>query len=132
MNQTFCLLADFDFRLGDAFAGWRAANSSALGGIILICAIGLVTVLVLVWAAFFRKRRKRRRSHHHSHHRSGEEDAASPAPVEEVEAPAVVPPPPERRRHRRSRHRHHARNPTLAETKGLPPVRPESPFQPPS
>ena len=36
-------------------------------------------------------------------------------------------PPEKRRRRRRSHHRHRPRNPTLAETGGLPPIRPEDP-----
>jgi hypothetical protein len=82
----------------------------------------VMTAVVFIWAAFFRKRGRRHRSHKPRH---------TPSPAAD--------PPPERhhhgwwrlfrRRHRRRR-RKSQRNPTLAEARGLPPVRPEE--QPPT
>ena len=69
---------------------------------------------------------RRRHSHHHSHQHSS-------APAEAAEAPDEArrrSPPQKRRKRRRSRRRHRPRNPTLAETGGLPPVRPEGPPEP--
>jgi hypothetical protein len=80
-------------------------------------------LLALTWAVFLRKRRRRRHEHHHAPHHS-----STPAEVAETPAKEDAPAPPEKRRHRRhSRHRHRPRNPTLAETGGLPPIRPEGP-----
>ncbi len=72
----------------------------------IVAAVSLLTLLLLVWASYFRRRR-RRHSHHHAHDHG------------------------EQRQHsghrRRRRHRHGGketkRNPTLAETGGLPPAR---------
>ena len=121
MNSNFYLLADFDFGLEDVLAPWRSMSSSALGAILLLCAMGLVALLAVVWAAFFRSSRRRRRSHHHSHrHSSSSIEAVEPP------SPESSPSPPQQHHGRRhSRRRHRPRNPTLAETGGLPPVRPE-------
>ena len=71
---------------------------------------------VFVWAAFFRKPRRHRHHHPHGH---------SPKPLPETRSESrkagwlLF-----RKRHRhRHRHRELPRNPTLAETGGLPPVR---------
>jgi hypothetical protein len=86
--------------------------------LIIFGAIALVTLLLLLWAVFLRKRGRRHHSHHHSH-----EHPSRPAEVPAVnnEEGAARP------GKRRWRRRRHSRNPTLAETRGLPPVRQESP-----
>jgi type VI protein secretion system component VasK len=115
------------FFLADAatreiLASWRISGPATLERIIIIGAIGLVTLVALLWAVFLRKRR-RRRKYHHAH-----QSSSKPPEVPKVAKDDSVPSPQERRRHRRrSGHRHRPRNPTLAETGGLPPVRPESP-----
>jgi hypothetical protein len=115
-----------DAATDEVLSTWRFMDPSTRGGLLIFGAIGLVTLLAVVWAIFLRKRRRRRHSHHHNHQHSS-------TPTEAPEAinndgPAFAPP--ERRKWRRSRHRHHSRNPTLAETGGLPPVRPEGPTDP--
>ena len=90
---------------------------------ILIGVLLLLTTLLLLWAAFIRKRRRRQRLHHYSHRHSA---GAAPA-----EAPNDLPA--GRRKHRKWRHRrreHRPRNPTLAETGGLPPFRSDEPPNP--
>jgi hypothetical protein len=81
-----------------------------------------VAAAVFIWAAFFRKRGRHRRSHRHRH---------SPAPAAQ---PVARQHRSSRwhlfRRHHRRRRRKFARNPTLAEARGLPPVR--SAEQPPT
>ena len=107
------------------FLSWHT-DSVTLEWALILGAIGLVSLLALGWAAFFRKRSRRRHSHHHGHRHSSEQTETE---VESKEADA--PAPPEERRHRRrSHHRHLPRNPTLAETGGLPPIRPEDPPEP--
>jgi LPXTG-motif cell wall-anchored protein len=64
-------------------------------------ALGLATLLALVWAIYFRKRRRR-----HAGQRT--------------QRLACLP-----KRKGRLRREHRRRNPTLAETRGLPPVRAE-------
>jgi hypothetical protein len=90
---------------------------------IIFGSIGLVTLLLLLWAILVRKKRRRRHSHHHWHHHTSSQTDA-PAAAQNEDAPV---PPEKRRRRRHSRHRHRPRNPTLAETGGLPPIRPETP-----
>jgi hypothetical protein len=82
---------------------------------LLFTSLGLVTLLVLVWAIFIRKQ-KGESSRRYSYHRSREEVSKSAAPA----APTAP-----QTRHRKRRRRHRRRNPTLAETGGLPPVRTE-------
>jgi hypothetical protein len=126
MNGAFYMLAEYDFRMEDVLGPWRTMSSSALGSLLLVIALGLVSLLVVVWAVFFRKPRRRRRSRHHSHQRSSD----SPELVEPPQQEASASPPPEERKSRRSRRRRRSRNPTLAETGGLPPVRSEIPPEP--
>ena len=104
-------------------ATYRFMDPSTLGGLLVFGAIGLVTLLALIWAIFLRKRRRRRHSHHHAH-RHESPPTETPAAPNDEDATA---PPQKRRKWRRSHRKHHQRNPTLAETGGLPPVRPDSP-----
>jgi hypothetical protein len=120
MNTVLFSAIDADTQT--IWARWNL-TPGAQERLIIFGAIGFVTALVLLWAALVRKKRRRRRSHHHSH-------SSSSRPAEAPEAPkaeATLAPPEKRRRTRRSRRRHRPRNPTLAETGGLPPVRPGSP-----
>ena len=79
--------------------------------LVLIGAVLLVAVAVMIWAVAFRKKRKRTRLYHRHRHSSGETSASENS--EKTTAGS------RRRRQRRER----PRNPTLAETGGLPPVR---------
>jgi hypothetical protein len=105
---------------------WRMSDPAVRERILIFGAIGLVTFLILLWAVFIRKKRRRRHDHYHSqHHASGPAEAGETPAREDVPAPRE-----KRRRRRRSGHKHHPRNPTLAETGGLPPIRTEGPPQP--
>lgn len=95
-------------------------SKNAIQNLIVIGAIFSVITLVFIWAAFIRKRR-RRRKHHHRHHRSFAKTAAEG--VSEIRRQVQ-----ERQRRRRTRQRQ--RNPTLAETGGLPPARADEPAPP--
>lgn len=86
--------------------------------LIVIGAIFCIAIVATLFVVAFRKRH-RRHSHHHHYHRS-----------RHVEAHAT-----HSTRHRRRRERYTHRNPTLAETGGLPPKRtqpPATPHQPQS
>jgi type VI protein secretion system component VasK len=123
MNAIPLFLADAEN--GDVLASWRISDPIVLEYLAIFAAIGLVTLLLLIWAAFIRKKRRRKHSHHHHHHHH---HSSQPAEAPEVRQAEAAPAPAEKRRRRRhSRHRHRPRNPTLAETGGLPPVRPEGP-----
>ncbi len=79
-------------------------------------AIVFVITVIFIWAVWFRKRGRR----HKHHHRSESQKGISPPPKDET--------PPVKHGHRKSRRskrEHRPRNPTLAETRGLPPVRDE-------
>lgn len=124
MNPILLLLADAETH--SILANWRMTEG-AREKIMIFGAIGLVTALVVLWAVFLRKKRRRRHSSHdHGHHHS-----SAPAPVPEASKDASPPAAEERhRRHRRSRRRHRRLNPTLAQTGGLPPIRPETASDP--
>jgi type VI protein secretion system component VasK len=125
MSAPPIMLADDEMQ--EILGSWRLTDPGTIQGLIIFGAIGLVTLLILVWAIFFRKQR-RRRSHHHSHHHSSE-----PAVAPEVPAAEPGPLPPETHHQRkRLRRRRRSRNPTLAETGGLPPIRPELPPETPT
>jgi hypothetical protein len=100
-------------------AGWAGLSPDRRGMIILLAILCLGAVCVGIWALFIRKPRRRRHRHHHGHE-------ASPA-AERSEAVAEGDDDSSGQRHRRKRRRsrgdHLPRNPTLAETGGLPPVR---------
>ena len=89
-------------------------------GLIILGALGLVTLAVLIWVLFIRKPRRRHHSHQHHSHEFGMNPGAE-RETESGEAPS------RRRKWRRPRRPHRPRNPTLAETGGLPPVRDEPP-----
>ena len=89
--------------------------------IIVVIAAALIVAAVVVWAVFIRKRPKddsRWAVHHSSHSTASETESAEGSQ--------------HRRYHRRRRRRreHRPRNPTLAETGGLPPVRHDKPQEP--
>ncbi len=99
---------------------WKQVAPSRNEYGLLLAAAGVITVLALIWAVFFRKRENegsRRYSYPHVND-SKRNGASGTNPVSEG-----------KRRRRRRRHR---RNPTLAETGGLPPLRHEGmPDDPP-
>ena len=112
--------------VNNLFATMRRSDPATLERILIFGAMGLVTLLLVLWAVFIRKRRRRRRSHHHVPEPSAQ-PIDTPVAAKEQDAPS----PPKRRHHRhRSGRRHRRRNPTLAETGGLPPIRPEEPAEP--
>jgi len=122
MNTVPVLLAGIDPE--DPLAWWRLSNPALLEGILIFGAVAVVTLLLLIWAAFVRSKRRRRHSHHHHrHHHSPSVTEVQPTSQNE-ESPAL---PEKRRRRRHSHHHHRPRNPTLAETGGLPPIRSEEP-----
>ncbi len=90
---------------------WSRASGSGRELLIIILAVASVTLLLLLWATFIRKRPR-----HHLSRWVIEE--ATPADPENGH---------KRRKWRRRRRGHRPRNPTLAETGGLPPARVEQP-----
>lgn len=83
--------------------------------LLLLGAVVVLSLLFVVWAVFIRKRKAddldKWRTHKHHHDSSGDANQGSG----------------DRRHRRRRRREHRPRNPTLAETGGLPPARIEPP-----
>ena len=96
--------------LGTSLAVRALIEYLIIGGAVL-----LVTGAVMVWVLIFRRSRRRRRIYRR-HHRSSTDSSA----VEKSGVNKTAGAPPARRRHQRSPR---PRNPTLAETGGLPPLR---------
>lgn len=114
--------------------------------IVLFGAIGLVVLALLGWAYLYYSNRRhghRRHRHHrhhgHHHHRHDQPESerdgrdlaeASASGEESLRDDASESGEHSERRYRRRRHRrreHRPRNPTLAETGGLPPIRTDAP-----
>lgn len=105
---------------------------------LLSLAVGAVAVLVVLWAVFIRKpdRPGHRRRRHHSEQGWGldpagiddEDEGTEKKTVDEAEVEDDAG---HGRRRRRRRREHRPRNPTLAETGGLPPIRSSKPPLPP-
>jgi len=120
------IFAQIGLETDQVLASWRFLDPATRGILLIFGSIGMVTLLALVWATFFRRLGRRRRKHHHSHQQSSGPAEATKAAMDE-DAPAT----PDKHRHRRrSGRRRRSRNPTLAETGGLPPIRPEGPPEP--
>jgi len=89
--------------------------------LVLLGVLLVVVVLVVIWAVYIRKRRRRdasSRRHRHRHHRRHSARRAAAAFTEIKEYIQ------QKQRRRRG---HRPRNPTLAQTGGLPPLRPDEP-----
>lgn len=95
--------------------------------LILFGALAAVTLLLVLWAVYFRKRS---RSHSHHHHHHGDSPEATNPVNDSLASASGVSGDRRYRRKRRRRREHRPRNPTLAETGGLPPVRSEQPPDP--
>jgi hypothetical protein len=99
-----------------AVSPWYKLSAGVREQIVLVSALTLVTLFIVVWALLFRKRRRRRS------HRSSPTLARS-AIASNVQRHGD--PSPKRRKWRRRRGEERPRNPTLAETRGLPRLRSE-------
>jgi hypothetical protein len=99
---------------------WRLPAVLQDSIVILGIGLGLLVVLVL-WAVFIRKPRHRTDDSHSSRRVIKESQT-----TEESGNPRR-----HRHRQRRRRREHRSRNPTLAETGGLPPLRPDDQSPPP-
>src|SRR5437879_5235343 len=109
MNVSLALLGAIEW--DDLVRRWRTMTPAARDRVVILSALALVTLLLVIWAVVFRKRKPD--SHSHSHYEypranDGDADAKSH----------------KRRKWRRQRRPHRPLNPTLAQTGGLPPIRP--------
>jgi|ERR1051326_79343 hypothetical protein len=117
MNRPSVWLAQIEIKDGVAI-DFQKTSASPGGLTAVFGAVGVVTVLLIVWAIFIRKRPNNslRRYRHHSSRDSAEQD------TNKTNAPAAETTTRKERRKRRRRN-NRQRNPTLAETGGLPPLR---------
>jgi FtsZ-interacting cell division protein ZipA len=111
---------------------WRWMGLTLKELVMVLGAVAGVTLLVVLWAVYLRKR-PHRHSHRHHRHRNHQDLSSS----RDESSPAEAEPDSEDnngdrryRRKRRRRREHRPRNPTLAETGGLPPLRSERPSDP--
>jgi hypothetical protein len=118
-----CPLFAVDFSQDFLQNAVHGLGPSSKGSLAIIGAICLVTCLAVIWAVYLR-RRPNRHSSRHSHYHSGSQRTA---PGGSGGADAE---PGKRRKWHRRRRAHRPRNPTLAETGGLPPLREEPPAEP--
>jgi len=122
------LLAQDTLPVDVVSAPWTKMDATTRDILIIIGPTAVVTVLALIWAVTFKKRRRHHSHHHHHHHHHSQERTETTAEATAEEEPAVESSSRRRRRHRRREHR--PRNPTLAETGGLPPLRTTPPPEP--
>jgi FtsZ-interacting cell division protein ZipA len=118
MNYLFLAVEEPTLPLTGPSSPWLRETMIVVGAVLLV-AVGL-----LLWASVAYKRRRRRSSSHRQHH---EKKLAGNASAENAETERSS----HSHRRRKRRREHRPRNPTLAETGGLPPIRPEGSSNPP-
>ena len=119
-------------------SGPLAGKSSAFfqDALVILGVVLALVVLLLIWARYGRKTIKKRSEYRKSSGRSTSADADSQQPSVPIEEKSIEHQNQHhhhrhrgRRKYRRRREEHRQRNPTLAETGGLPPLR-EAPSPP--
>ncbi len=122
MSSTSILLAGLS--LADFLANWHDPRKR--GTVIGLGAVVVMT-LVLLWLLISLARETGHHHHHHHHrHSDNQGHGASDEAGQIADSSGLQ----KRRKWRRRRRDHRPRNPTLAETGGLPPLRSQA--QPPS
>ena len=109
-------LSSATVEIEDVVTGWHQMSGATRDGLVVAGVLLGMTLLLAFWAAFVRKKKRR---HSHRKHEI--------LPDRRPEADG-----PKRRKWRRRRREHRPRNPTLAETGGLPPARTERPPEGPA
>ncbi|HZQ46564.1 MAG TPA: hypothetical protein VFC07_06110 [Verrucomicrobiae bacterium] len=113
----------------DSVSGESNVFTSGLSEMSIIFGAVLVVILMsLVGVFVFRKQLLRRKKHRHHHHRRKPDEAVSGRNGHDsVPRGEMI----KRGKRRRVRRKHRSRNPSLAETRGLPPNREEQAAVPP-
>jgi flagellar biosynthesis/type III secretory pathway M-ring protein FliF/YscJ len=118
VNVPNCCFADVEIE--DVALSWQKMSAATKDGVVIFGVLMLVSLFLVIWAAFIRRRRRRKRAHHYPRPRpevaTAESRSESQEQVSENSNQT-------RRRSRRRRREHRPKNPTLAETGGLPPIR---------
>lgn len=109
-----------DVEIEDVAMSWQKMSAATKDAIVIFGVLVVVTLGVFIWAAFIRRRRRRKRVHHYPRSRpesiSSEAKPAGESSNAEASGSGS-------RKKRRRRREHRPKNPTLAETGGLPPMR---------
>jgi hypothetical protein len=100
----------------DVIVTWKKVGPGTREGLMVFGALFLVISLILIWAIFVRKPPRKRKYHYHYPSTKSHPNAVDGGGS--GEAPA-------KKKWRRRRREHRPRNPTLSETGGLPPIRPD-------
>jgi hypothetical protein len=127
--MQFIIAQGFELPRSAAHAG-APSSWMAVSDMLAILAAGLAVAIPVVGWILYAKKRRRTGHHHHRHDHTSESasQAASEPAIEEAEDAET----PHRHHRRRIRRRdHRPRNPTLAETGGLPPMREADSTPPP-
>jgi hypothetical protein len=101
----------------DVIVTWKKIGPGTREGLMVFGALFLVISLVFIWALFIRKDSRKRKRHYHYPSTSSSGDDP-----EHVSG---------KRKWKKRRRDHRPRNPTLAETGGLPPIRSDGDADPP-
>jgi hypothetical protein len=101
---------------GDSHMSSGANETAMIFGSIFVVLLGTV-----IWIVYFRKKPQRRRHRRHPHNFAGNAPARAAATHEETVVEV------KHRRVRRNQRRKRQQNPTLADIRGLPPVRTGNP-----
>ena len=117
--MTLLLAVATPVAVADQQPGLIRTTSSAQDVLIVLGAGIGVLVLLIIWAVYLRRRSRHHSSRHRHHHRSEATPTEAPAIPEEATTSH------HHHRRRRQKREHRGRNPTLAETGGLPPPRPD-------
>ena len=105
--------------------GFEPMGSVMKERLMVVGAVLFVALVALVWAFLFRRKRRRAARREERHHRRQSFTKSATRGVAEIKRFV------EDQQHRGRRRRHRPRNPTLAETGGLPPFRDRKDDQPP-
>jgi hypothetical protein len=126
MNKVYLMLADVE--VSDLLDIQKHSPDSRLYEVLVTFgAISLAVVVAVIWAVFYSLKKKKRKHHAHRRHRSESASGASPR----TSAASEHPPAETDSRQRIRRRSHRPLNPTLAQTRGLPPMRDENTPLPP-
>ena len=122
MNRPGLMLADLE--VSDIMEAQKHYSDSPLYYMLIILgAITVAAILACIWAIFYSLKRKKRKHHKHRHHHR------QPLPIAPTATGngAKLPPAEDRsqKKRRKQRRPHRPMNPTLAQTRGLPPLRDE-------
>ena len=98
----------------DVIVTWKKIGPGTREGLIVFGALFLLISLLLIWALYIRKPSRKRKRRYHYPPTSSSRDTVNGEDTEQVSG---------KKKWKRRRRDHRPRNPTLAETGGLPPIR---------